>query len=184
MDNLIKVENGVAQPYSIQQLRRENPLVSFPAVVPAEILNSHGVYEYIPADTSAINTLTHSIDRIWREVDGQWIEELVATALPAGEADRTLAAWRSEATLTRRQFCLACLRAGLLTPDDAVIAARGFWPPSFDAAISGLTPEQKAEAQIEWAAVSVIRRDAPLLAAVQATAGVTDEQLDGLFGWG
>lgn len=91
--------------------------------------------------------------------------------------------WRDTATLTRRQFCLACLQAGLLTPDDAVTAASGGWPASFDAALAGLSAMEVAAAKVEWAAVSTIRRNAPLLVAVQAVAGVTDAQLDALFGW-
>jgi hypothetical protein len=98
------------------------------------------------------------------------------------EANR-LPEWRSKATLSRREFCIAAYRAGLLSEADAVLAAKGEWPASFDAALVGLPTNVVTEAKIEWASVSEIRRSAPLLATVQATAGVTDEQLDALFGW-
>lgn len=108
------------------------------------------------------------------------IDEVVPPVM--SESER-LAAWRDSVTLSRRQFCLACLQAGLLSPDDAVIAARGDWPASFNAALAGLSEMEVAAAKVEWAAVSVIRRNAPLLAVVQATAGVSDAVLDALFGW-
>lgn len=101
------------------------------------------------------------------------------------QAPSRLDMWRDTATLSRRQFCLACLQAGLLTPDDAVIAATGGWPASFDAALAGLSTIEVAAAKVEWAAVSVIRRSAPLLSVVQASTegAVTDETLDAMFGW-
>jgi len=98
------------------------------------------------------------------------------------EAGR-LGRWRGNAALSRRNFCLACFRAGLLSADDAVIAAKGEWPASFDKALTGMTADRAAEAKIEWAAVTEIRRDAPLLKAVQVATSVTDGQIDALFGW-
>lgn len=116
-----------------------------------------------------------SPDHVWD--GGAWAISDAAVAARLSE-------WRKGASLTRRQFCLACLQAGLLTPDDAVTAASGGWPASFDAALVGLSAMEAAAAKVEWAAVGTIWRNAPLLAVVQATAGVTDDQLDTLFGWG
>jgi hypothetical protein len=111
-------------------------------------------------------------------------EEIAAReAEIAEEGASRLPLWRENATLTRRQFCLACLQAGLLSPEDAVVAAKGDWPVSFDAALVGLSEMEVAAAKVEWASVSTIRRNAPLLAVVQTTAGITDGELDALFGW-
>lgn len=109
------------------------------------------------------------------------IDEIVPPVMSESEQ---LATWRDSATLTRRQFCLACLQAGLLTPDDAITAAKGDWPTRFDMALAGLTELEIAAAKVEWASVSAVRRNAPLLAVVKTTAGVSDSQLDTLFGWG
>jgi len=91
--------------------------------------------------------------------------------------------WRASAVLSRRNFCIACFRAGLLSADDAVIAAKGEWPAAFDKALTGMAADRVTEAKIEWAAVTEIRRNAPLLKAVQAVTRVTDGQIDALFGW-
>ena len=94
-----------------------------------------------------------------------------------------LAEWRSKATLSRRQFCIAAYRAGLLSEADAVLAAKGEWPASFDAALVGLPANVVTEAKIEWASVSEIRRSAPLLETVRQSAGVTEDVLDTMFGY-
>lgn len=91
--------------------------------------------------------------------------------------------WRETVTLSRKAFCVACFRAGLLSPEDSVVAAKGGWPPSFDAALASLPKDKRVEAQIEWAAVTEVRRNAPLLDMVKLHKGVSDEQLDALFGW-
>ena len=106
--------------------------------------------------------------------------------LAANEAEweaNKLPEWRSNATLSRRQFCIAAYRAGLLSETDAVLAAKGEWPASFDAALVGLPANVVTEAKIEWAAVSEIRRSAPLLETVRQSAGVTEDVIDTMFGY-
>lgn len=180
----IKLTDGIPAPYTLAQLRAHNPNVSFPHTPPADTLASYGVFPCAPAGDPPLHI--PNIERLtkgYEQVDGVWREAWAVTPLSAEEKAANLAAWRETATLTRRQFCLACLQAGLLTPDDAVTAASGGWPSSFDAALAGLSAMEVAAAKVEWAAVSTIRRTAPLLVAVQAVAGVTDAQLDALFGW-
>lgn len=180
----IKLTNGIPVPYSLAQLCHDNPNVSFPHTPPADTLASYGVFPCAPAgDPPAHDPNIERLAKGYEQVDGAWREIWTVTSLTAEEKAANLAAWRDTATLTRRQFCLACLQAGLLTPDDAVTAASGGWPASFNAALAGMSAMEVAAAKVEWAAVGTIRRNAPLLAVVQATAGVTDAQLDALFGW-
>lgn len=101
----------------------------------------------------------------------------------AEERAAELAEWRSTAVLSRAQFCTRAFRAGLLPKDDAIAAAKGEWPPSFDAALAGLPENVKIEAQIEWAAVNEIRRNADTLVFVQVAEQIDDAQIDALFGW-
>lgn len=65
--------------------------------------------------------------------------------------------------ITIRQAKLALLAAGLLDDVDAAVAAAD------------------RATQIEWEYATEVRRDWPTLTAVQAVAGLTDEQVDGLF---
>ena len=65
--------------------------------------------------------------------------------------------------ITIRQAKLALLAAGLLDDVDAAIAAAD------------------RATQIEWEYATEVHRSWPTLTAVQAVAGLTDEQVDGLF---
>ena len=91
------------------------------------------------------------------------------------------AAWRLGASLSRAEFCIALKRAGVLSAQEAKAAAKGDWPASFAAALAGVADADEAE--ILWAGVSTVERMHPLLAVLQAAAGLTDEQIDALFGW-
>lgn len=97
-------------------------------------------------------------------------------------AAKALDKWRETTSVTRGQFCLNLMAAKLLPPSEAAAAARGEWPKTFASALQGLTEEQSAAAQIEWAGAANIRRNAPLLATLQALARVSDEAVDALFG--
>lgn len=114
------------------------------------------------------------------QFDGQ---KFAPKAPTAEERAAELAEWRSTAVLSRAQFCTRAFRAGLLPKADAIAAAKGEWPPSFDAAIAGLPENIKIEAQIEWAAVNEIRRDADTLVFVQVAEQIDEAQIDALFGW-
>ena len=89
--------------------------------------------------------------------------------------------WRNTARLSRAEFCIALKRAGVLSVQEAMAAAKGDWPASFAAALAGVADADEAE--ILWAGVSTVERMHPLLVVLQAAAGLTDEQLDTLFGW-
>jgi len=92
-------------------------------------------------------------------------------------------AWRETASIPRGAFCTNLMGAGLLPPAEAIAAARGEWPATFARALDGLSDEQAAGAQIEWAGATEIRRNAPLLARLAAFAKVSAKAVDRLCGW-
>lgn len=94
---------------------------------------------------------------------------------------------RDTAELPRAEFCKALRRAGILPASEAVIAAQGGWPDTFAAFVTGLTPDEAADAQIDWAAAVTIRYTAPLLQHLALGHSGGDQAaatalLDGLFG--
>lgn len=95
-----------------------------------------------------------------------------------------LSARRIRANLSRQDFCLALKRAGILPPAEAIAAAKGDWPATFNAALPGLALRDvdADEAQIIWASATRIMRNHPLIGALSAAAGLTDIQVDALFG--
>lgn len=95
---------------------------------------------------------------------------------------KVLTDWRATAVTTRTKFCIAAKRAGVLTAAEAILAAQGGWPASFDAALSSLPVNIDAdEAQIVWAATTEVRRNDPVLVAVASAKVLTPDQIDGLF---
>jgi hypothetical protein len=84
--------------------------------------------------------------------------------------------------LTRRAFCLALAIANILPPAEAIDAAKGNWPATFDAALAGLPDAEKIAAQIEWATAQNVQRTHPLLAMLALEANISAAQVDTLFG--
>ena len=91
---------------------------------------------------------------------------------------------RIGASLSRAKFLQACVSAGIITEDVAEEAASGVWPSAFDTFLTGLTVEKRIEAKATWVDGQRVRRDSPILALIAAEQGVTDEQLDQMFGIG
>ena len=102
----VKVQNGQPQKYSIEQLRRDNPSVSFPAEMPADTLAEHDVFALHEAAQPSFNTSTQKVvEGTPAQVDGQWVqtwqvvemtaEELAARALELEQVRRV--AYQQEA---------------------------------------------------------------------------------------
>ena len=93
------------------------------------------------------------------------------------------AAWRTTSSLARAEFCTAAFRAGKITASEAIMAAKGETPALFESALSMLPPADQDEARILWAGLGVVERNHPLVALAAQAAGMTDEEVDALFGW-
>jgi hypothetical protein len=103
---------------------------------------------------------------------------------PESRASAALQEWRESASLTRTKFCLSAKRAGLFTPDDALLASKGGWPEAFANALDELPVNiDPVDAQITWAATTQVSRMDPVLNAVAKANQITPEQVDQMFGW-
>tara|TARA_R100000951_G_scaffold71951_1_gene60665 strand:+ start:2040 stop:2498 length:459 start_codon:yes stop_codon:yes gene_type:complete len=71
---MIKITNGVQEPYSMGQLRRDNKTVSFPKVVESSTLASYNVYSVVVADAPSYDDATQVLTQndTATDVDGQW----------------------------------------------------------------------------------------------------------------
>jgi len=72
----VKITNGTVDtyPYSVGQLRRDNPQTSFPKTIPTEMLESYGVLPVTFADMPSINDRTQKAEQASSPslVDGAW----------------------------------------------------------------------------------------------------------------
>ena len=93
-----------------------------------------------------------------------------------------LAQARAGASLSKIDFIMGCMAFGLLTPPEAIAAARGEIPQSFAPVVESLSPMQRDYACVHWGAARLIERMDPFIAAFAQAASVSDETLDLLFG--
>ena len=72
----VKITNGSVDtyPYSVGQLRRDNPNTSFPKRIPDELLSSYGVEPVVVADMPSIDARTQKVEQEVAPslVDGAW----------------------------------------------------------------------------------------------------------------
>jgi hypothetical protein len=114
----------------------------------------------------------------WAVWDGQaWTDPRTPADFAAALQSARNAAQRDKSGL------LMDLRAmGILTAAEAVQAARGDIPDSFEAALSTMPQEAQDMARIKWAGDQVISRTNPLILLAAFAKGITDQQLDAAFG--
>jgi hypothetical protein len=71
----IKLTNGTPDSYSIGQLRRDNPQVSFPQDIPSDTLAEYGVYSVTPTEPP-LHTETEVVEDAGylQLADGTWVQ--------------------------------------------------------------------------------------------------------------
>lgn len=72
----VKITNGNVDtyPYSVGQLRRDNPNTSFPKQIPSDMLESYDVYTVVYTDMPSIDDRTQKVEQEATPtlVDGSW----------------------------------------------------------------------------------------------------------------
>jgi len=123
-----------------------------------------------------------------KEYPAVW-EDVVRTnppILPPGQSDVSDVAielWRKTASVSKADFCLTLMRMGILTPQEAKIAAKGDWPPTFQSFLeSSGTGMSADEIEVFWAGVTQIERNHPLFEEIRKYANITPKQADVMFG--
>ena len=65
-------ENNNATRYTLGQLRRDNPNISFPSVIPQSILQEYSVYPLVDTVEPTYDSSTQYITEYLENVNGQW----------------------------------------------------------------------------------------------------------------
>ena len=74
-------------PYTVGDLRRDNPQTSFPRQIPDETLAEYGVVKVTPTPQPAYDSITHRPKELApTEQDGAWVQQWTTEAYP--DADR------------------------------------------------------------------------------------------------
>jgi hypothetical protein len=91
----MKTTNGVSEIYSIGNLRRDNPNVSFPKKLTNEILADYGLEAIFPKEAPDYDPLTQYISNtVAKEEDGKWYRTHTATNFPQPTAEENVRAER------------------------------------------------------------------------------------------
>ena len=103
---MIKITNGVQEPYSMGQLRRDNKGVSFPKVVEASTLASYNVYSVVVADAPSYNDTTQVLvqNDTATDVGGQWTYEWTVRDKTTDELAADTSAAEAAARSTRNNL--------------------------------------------------------------------------------
>lgn len=83
-------------PYTISDLRRDNPNVSFPATVPDTELETYGVYRVTAATAPETNPRTDTLERSCSLIDGTWTEVWTKVQLDSVVAAENIREQRNE----------------------------------------------------------------------------------------
>ena len=180
--------DGVIQsyPYSVQQLKADNPTVSYPRNMNNEALATHDVYPVELLEAPAVDAETEVAEKNaaplfngvgWQlgwTVNPKYVEYTdesgtvvtVQDQIDAAAAER-IASQRASTSVSMRQCRLQLLSENKLSDVETAIAAL----PS---------PDQEA-AQIEWEYAANVERISPLVAVMGATLSLNDEQIDTMF---
>lgn len=91
--------------------------------------------------------------------------------------------WRLVTDMKKYDFVAAIVADGVLPSNEAPMASRGEWPPTFDSFLVGMPTAEVEKLKSEWGAATSIRRSHPMLDPLGASAGRTPEQVDDIFGY-
>jgi len=138
-----------------------------------DMMLAHPVHGEIP-----ITINEEEYPEIWADVVASYPEPYV----PPSEDERR-EVWRNAASLSRAEFCTALRAAGILNRSEAIAAAKGDWPASFEPMLDSMTEDEADAALILWAGITLIERRHPLLEAVRQFKGLSQEDVDALFGY-
>ena len=90
----IKTTNDTPEIYTIGQLRRDNPNVSFPRDIPADVLAGFNVYNVKQTTAPEIDGKTHHHTQTVQLVDGEWTQVWQVAQLPLDQAEANIRAHR------------------------------------------------------------------------------------------
>ena len=92
----LKLTNGKPShyPYTLGELRRDNPETSFPKHIPNETLVAFGVYPVTQTAAPQVNSLTHRVKQSVELVENQWTQTWVVENLPLDKTSDNIRAKR------------------------------------------------------------------------------------------
>lgn len=98
---LVKNGNIEEYPYSIGQLKLDNPNTSFPATIPDATLAEFGVYPVVPAEYPQVDYTKNVVEETPNLVNGVWYQDYTVVDATAEEIAAREAALNEQAKQNR-----------------------------------------------------------------------------------
>lgn len=181
----IQKETGF-EPYSLRQLYKDRPNVSFPETVTDETLADYNVVRVIaaPRPEVADPQIAERNAEPTQQPDGTWVLDWTVRDKTPEELEADLKTKRKMLSVERWSFAGAAMAAGIITSDEAQAWGPGnALPASVEAALSDAIadPSALAMAKVRALAAPRINRLNPLVEALRERLDLTPEQTDELF---
>lgn len=158
------INNQITYPYSIGQLRRDNPRVSFPREMSEERLAEWGVFPVSKVGPPEYDEETHTVEEGQPvQIGDKWTQVWNVRELTTDELKA-----RIPSSITKRQARQELIVSGLIGAVEAAIDAIQ-------------DPTQKALMLSWWNDSQTYDRDNPELISMADSIGLTEEQLDEMF---
>lgn len=181
------VKNGTiaAYPYSVGQLRRDNPHTSFPKQPGDDMLAAWSVYPVTDTPRPECDPMTQDIAEGDPVLEGgTWVRVWIVTDATPEEVAQRLADKRAAMRLARGRFALRAAGMGLISPDEAEAWAGG---TSLSALVTDAFSKHIADdmerlgARVDALTASHIHRTNPLILLLGTQFKLSEDQLDALF---
>ena len=82
-------------PYTLGELRRDNPQTSFPRVMSDWLLAEYNVYPVRPNDAPNFDSKTHNVEQSVEMIDGVWTQVWTVVQIGATAASANVRAYRN-----------------------------------------------------------------------------------------
>lgn len=170
------VQTGMCQEGMVKEQRCQEGQIS---------IKHHGVLEsgrhYITAEGQLISAPDAPTPwAVFDLTERAWIDPRDDAA--RAEADREALAEARAVAIPRAAFCNAIADLGVVSDAEAIAGARGEWPASLGSFLDYLTPAQARDVQIDWAACVTVQRMHPFVLTLGSWLGLSEADLDALFG--
>lgn len=90
----VKIKDGVPETYTVGQLRRDNPHISFPRDIFGSVLAEFNVYRVNQTPNPEIDKKTHGHTHTIELVEGEWTQVWQIVQLPLAQAEANIRAHR------------------------------------------------------------------------------------------
>jgi hypothetical protein len=170
---LVKIIDGVPVEYSVRQLRRDNPQVSFPAEISADTLAEYDVFYVAEVAAPPVEENERAVPSAPALIGGVWTQQWAIEPKPV----------MVPPVISDRQFFHALAKMQIISEQEALAAvATGTIPQAMSDIVEAMPIDSdRFDAKMFLSGAVEFRRAHPLVAVFGSAMNWTEAQIDDLF---